>query len=70
MGRGVIPIILSGLGLLAKRGIIRVGNMVIQPPCPLSFGKKHAGPLDRLDPDRKPEILYEGIESLGENLKF
>ena len=37
---------------LLKRGIIVVENMVIQPPCPLSFGEKHAGPLDRLDPDR------------------
>ena len=39
-------------GTFVKRGIIVIGNMVIQPPCPLSFGKKHAGPLDRLDPDR------------------
>ena len=52
VSRGVIPIILSSLGLLLKSGIFVIENMVIQPPCPLIFGKKHTGPLDRLDPDR------------------
>ena len=57
--RRIIGVYLGGysnnterFGTFVKRGIIVIGNMVIQPPCPLSFGKKHAGPLDRLDPDR------------------